>query len=599
MPSPHRLPASLVGPLAACVAFYTGAAGALALTKGVNGIAVFWPANGILLAALLLAAPRDRWRYLVACALASFAANAESGVALIEAVGFTIANVAEALLAWRLVARRQRALPSFVDVPEVARFFLAAWAATLASATLATLFNPSHAVAEWSSWVTTDLLGLLIVTPAIITATVLARERHGRALPPAGEAGLWLAGIAALATLTFGQDQVSLLFLPVVAVLLATLRLGPFGAAASVGVIAVIGSIFTFVGHGPLWSAVQGGSGARVLYLQFYLLVLLATGLPLAALLASRDALVRRLGERNRLLHLAERSAGLGHWWISAGNRESCYFSPEVLRIHGVRPGDPPDVAALLADYHEDDRDRVDATLRAALGGGPPFDYEARIVTAAGEERRVHSSGAADRAADGTILGIFGTLQDVTRQVEDQHALEAARSAAEQAALLATAAAETDALTGVANRRKIVTLLADAIATAAGDHHPLSVAMLDLDHFKEINDRFGHLVGDRVLTHVARVAAASLRGADVVGRMGGEEFVLLLPSADAEQAAAIAERVRLAIGDKAGEALPRVTVSIGVATLTGEEDTATLLHRADCALYEAKRAGRNALRRAA
>lgn len=598
-PSPARLSARPAGPIVAGIAFYVTAAGALALTRGANGIAVLWPSNAILLASLLVAPARHAWRYVVAVALASVAANMGAGVPPVAACGFTLANVGEALLAWRLLAARGGTLPSFVTVPQVARFFLAAWAAALASGALATLFELSQALAEWSSWVTTDLLGLLIVAPTIVTASAFMRARRAEPFKAVSEAAVMIAGVAAVATLTFGQDHIPLLFLPVVAVLLATLRLGPFGAAASVGVIAVIGSIFTYIGHGPLWHAVRGGPALRVLFFQFYLLVLLATALPLGALLAARDALVRRLAQRNRLLHLAEQSAGLGHWWISTKGREDSYFSPEVQRIHGVAITGAPDLMELLAGYHEDDRDRVEATLRAALAGGHSFSYEARVVTALGEERRVHSIGAPDRAADGSVTGVFGTLQDVTRQVQDQHALEAARVAAEQAARLATAAAETDPLTGVANRRKIVALLDVAIASAQNRDHPLSVAMLDLDHFKAINDRFGHLVGDQVLIRVAQVAAGSLRDADVVGRMGGEEFILLLPTAGSDQAAVIAERVRLAIAAAPDADLPGVTASLGVATLVPGEAAAALLHRADCALYEAKRSGRNALRRAA
>lgn len=594
MPSPVRLPAGLAGPLVMGGAFYAAAAAALALTSGANGIAAFWPANGLLLAALLIAPRRHAWRYIAAAAVASVAANLATASTFLEALGYTAANIAEALLAWRLAFGRDRTLPSFVAIPQVARFFLAAWSAALASATLATLFHLSDALDTWSSWVTTDLLGLLIVTPMVVTAFAFARGR--RAL---GEAALLLAGVAAIATIAFSQTVFPVLFLPVVALLLATLRLGPFGAAASVAIIALVGSAFTYMGTGPLAQHLHHGfSTLRLLYFQFYLLVLLGTGLPLAAVLAGRDRLVRRLAESNRLLRLAERSAGVGHWWIGM-ETPGVYCSPEVARIHGLAEAEEPTADQLLASYHRDDRARVAALLTAAIRDGTAFEFEARLVVG-GEERRVHSAGGADHAANGTLLGVFGTLQDVTRRTEDQQALEAARVAAEQAARLATAAAETDALTGVANRRKMVALLDEAIDAATREGHPLSVAMLDLDHFKRVNDRFGHLVGDRVLTDVARIVAASLRGADVVGRMGGEEFILLLPTAAADQAAAIAERVRLAIAATGGgEDRPSVTASLGVATLRPGEEAAALLHRADCALYEAKRAGRNQLRLAA
>ena len=595
MPFPVRLSAVMQGPLVCGVAFYAAAAGALAMTQGANGIAAFWPANGVLLAALLIAPRRDWPRYVVAATVASLIANLQIGTGTIAASGYTAANIGEALVARVLAGSHRDDLPSFVAVQGVARFFLAAMAASIASATVATPFDPGHPLDAWSSWVTTDLLGLLIVTPTVVTAATFVRERGRQAL---GEAAVLLAGVAAVTTIAFSQSTYPLLFLSLTALLLAMLRLGPFGAAASALLVASIGAFFTMLGKGPLSPAAQAPLPAATLFFQFFLLVLLATSLPLAALMAARDRLMRRLAESNRLLHLAERSAGVGHWWIAASGKGN-HCSPEVLRIHGV-DGLPPPHPVFAASYHAEDRDRVAAIVAGAMIDGEPFEYEARLLTPAGFERRVYSRGQAERAADGRVLGLFGTLQDVTEQVQGQRALEAARSAAEQAARLATAAAETDPLTGVANRRKMAALLDEAIGQARASGGPLSLAMLDLDHFKSVNDSRGHLVGDQVLIRVARVAAASLRGNDVVGRIGGEEFILLLPQADADAAGAIAERVRQAIAATGGDpALPAVTASLGIATLLPGEEAAALLHRADGALYAAKRAGRNALRRAA
>ena len=593
-----RYPGRTIGPLATGAAFYVAAAGALHLTHAVDGLAALWPANGILLAALIIAAPRDAWRHVAAATLASLAANIGAGVGPVPSAGYTAANMVEALIAWRLARGRDRSLPSFLTPAAVARFFYAAFAAALASATLATLFHLSTALDTWSSWVTTDLLGMLIVTPVVVTGYAeAAADRRG--IRP-GEAAALLVGVGAVSALAFGQSGFPLIFLSLAALLAATLRLGPLGAAASVAVIAAVGSFCTSLGLGPLPAIGHGNAKLPIMFFQFYLFVLLVTSLPLGALLAARDRLVRRLAESNRLLRLAEQSAGVGHWRIGVTGQDS-YCSPEVLRIHGMAGDDKLPLARAMADYRAEDRDRIVALVRSALRDGTPFEFEARIVTAAGEERRVHSRGFPDRTEDGVLLGLFGTMQDVTRQVEGQHALEAARTAAEQAARIATAAAETDALTGVANRRKIVTMLDEAIATAGVSGRPLSVAMIDLDHFKAINDRHGHLVGDEVLVRVARVAEGSLRGADTVGRMGGEEFVILLPSADGDQAMAVAERVRAAIAASASPDQPAlvVTASVGVATLVPGESPAALLHRADVALYAAKGSGRNTLRRAA
>jgi diguanylate cyclase (GGDEF)-like protein len=186
--------------------------------------------------------------------------------------------------------------------------------------------------------------------------------------------------------------------------------------------------------------------------------------------------------------------------------------------------------------------------------------------------------------------------------------LRVIRANEEQLTRLAT----TDALTGLANRRHLLAELDKELRRADRSGRPLSVLMVDLDHFKGINDRYGHAVGDSVLVAVAAHCLARLRAIDLCGRIGGEEFVVLLSEADAEGAAATAERLRTDLAETpintTGGALS-VTISIGVATHlprgphpdeTAGGDaigrTQTLLQRADDALYRAKADGRNCVR---
>jgi two-component system cell cycle response regulator len=147
-----------------------------------------------------------------------------------------------------------------------------------------------------------------------------------------------------------------------------------------------------------------------------------------------------------------------------------------------------------------------------------------------------------------------------------------------------------DTLTGLSNRRAVLTQLAGMVSAARRHGHPLSIAILDLDHFKRINDTHGHKVGDDVLVAAAHAMGTHLRAEDQLGRLGGEEFLVLLPDTDREAAGHVAEKLRAEVAD-APTPVP-VTVSIGVATWDGEapED---LLHRADEALYAAKEAGRD------
>jgi diguanylate cyclase (GGDEF)-like protein len=147
--------------------------------------------------------------------------------------------------------------------------------------------------------------------------------------------------------------------------------------------------------------------------------------------------------------------------------------------------------------------------------------------------------------------------------------------------------ATRDELTGAYNRRYLVETLAREHARAARLGGRVALCMIDVDHFKQLNDRLGHAAGDRTLKQVAASAARCLRGADVFGRFGGEEFLAVLPDTDREGALQVAERVRAAVQSEAG-----VTVTIGVAQAAGE-DVNGLLAKADQALYRGKAAGRN------
>lgn len=155
-----------------------------------------------------------------------------------------------------------------------------------------------------------------------------------------------------------------------------------------------------------------------------------------------------------------------------------------------------------------------------------------------------------------------------------------------------------DELTGVANRRALIQALDRDVAHAVRSGEPYALLMLDMDHFKSVNDTCGHRVGDQVLCHVAAIVRARLRSQDLVGRYGGEEFVVLLPGTPAQGAAVLAERLREAVAQAPCECQGRlipVTVSIGVcgARLESGDTWDQLIHAADQALYAAKAAGRN------
>jgi diguanylate cyclase (GGDEF)-like protein len=156
--------------------------------------------------------------------------------------------------------------------------------------------------------------------------------------------------------------------------------------------------------------------------------------------------------------------------------------------------------------------------------------------------------------------------------------------------------AQIDELTGALNRRYIMRVLSEELTRAQRSTEPCSIAIIDLDLFKRINDRFGHPAGDEVLRSFAIAASANIRSIDRFGRYGGEEFLLVLPRASKEQAAAAVNRLREIISDLSWTTISDglvVTMSAGVAQIRSDEAPDEILARADAALYRAKDAGRN------
>jgi two-component system cell cycle response regulator len=220
------------------------------------------------------------------------------------------------------------------------------------------------------------------------------------------------------------------------------------------------------------------------------------------------------------------------------------------------------------------------------------------------------AAGLGDAQRTGTILftgsmaalvvamtvGLFWLLPTVRRQFHEQDKLQSLTGVLTQRSRDLEAAALTDALTGMNNRRFFDAALRHFLAEFARIERPIGLMILDLDHFKAINDTYGHDVGDEVLKSVAACLFEFTRYHDVVARLGGEEFAIVAPNVEVEELAGLAERIRKAI-----ERLPldlggirvRVTASIGLAVSQPGDDCAGFYKRADINLYAAKQAGRN------
>lgn len=202
------------------------------------------------------------------------------------------------------------------------------------------------------------------------------------------------------------------------------------------------------------------------------------------------------------------------------------------------------------------------------------------------------------RVLGATGAGFAGSAPDPSELTSRSLAVaDHAAIALDNATLLArvTHQALHDDVTGVASPLHFEEEAERSLARASRDHTDVSLVFLDIDSFKEINDRFGHPIGDQVLREVAQRVRSYLRTGDLVGRLGGDEFAVMLCGAGTKEALAAAERIRHAIEEPiAAHPNVRVSASIGVATaIRGEGSYGELLHRSDTAMYRAKHAGRN------
>lgn len=261
------------------------------------------------------------------------------------------------------------------------------------------------------------------------------------------------------------------------------------------------------------------------------------------------------------------------------------YCSPYSMQLLGVPPGEfMTDMGRFLELIHPDDRDEFRRKDLEANRRGTTFFMELRVVTVDGEQKWLRLSSSKGRAGGGRLPIWSGYMIDIT----DTKRLESALNDR----------ATHDFLTGLANRHYFQRQFETELARGKRSGRGCALLLVDLDHFKRVNDRYGHAAGDHVLKAMADLVQNRLRAADTFARWGGEEFCILLPETGRVEALEVAERIRRDVEMHAfGQELEmpiRITLSIGLTEVDpGIDRMETGMRRADKALYEAKRAGRN------
>ena len=301
-----------------------------------------------------------------------------------------------------------------------------------------------------------------------------------------------------------------------------------------------------------------------------------------AQLQESRD----RLLEKERRLAEAQQIAQVGSWDLDfTSNRLSA--SEELCRIFGLQPGE---FAGSLESYlhymHPDDRESAKHVIQSAFETLKPFFFEHRIIQPSGEIRLIEAQGRIIVNQQGVPVGMAGTGHDITeRQAAEEHLHRLAHF---------------DSLTGLPNRRLFYETLAREVEAGKDQGWTVALLYLDLDRFKNVNDTFGHSMGDELLRQVAERILACTRVRDTVGRLGGDEFGLIaITTAELDDVAILADKLIDALQKPfllAGHDVV-VTPSVGIAlSPTDSIDTEALIKFADMAMYHAKSAGRNTYR---
>lgn len=296
------------------------------------------------------------------------------------------------------------------------------------------------------------------------------------------------------------------------------------------------------------------------------------------------------LNEKEQAVKLEYAWTGnLGNWyWDIKTNRVT--FNPLKVITLGYGAEEIPENVTyqyFTEMLHPDDYQKtMDAMMDHLYNSASVYEVEYRIRTKDGNYKWYYDRGKITKYNDeGKPLFVAGIVFDITEKKELQLEMEYKN-------VLLLEQTMVDDLTKINNHRAIVAHLKAEIIKAGRLKSPLSLVMFDIDDFKKINDTMGHIIGDQVLMEVANIIQKNIRDNDMIGRYGGEEFLLVLSNTDLNTASVVAKRIRKSIEEKFFSSPTKVTISGGVKQYSGEKVT-EFIHGADINLYEAKKQGKN------
>ncbi|WP_160770010.1 sensor domain-containing diguanylate cyclase [Alteraurantiacibacter buctensis] len=545
--------------------------------------AAIWLADAVGLAALLTL-PRRDWPFvIIAIVIANHLANDITRGFEWGHILYGMANAGQVLLAGTLV--RSRGANPLASAGSLSRFFL--WAglvAPLCGAAVGSLVSwwlyQQPYDTSMIRWFASNSLGFLVGTPlfrGLFDGSLRISFSQLNATQRQNMAGL-LAVFTLIVYTAFSWQRVPLLFLPVCALVMVAVWLGRVGVTVAIMIVALVATATMMSDYGPL-DLLAVDDFRKATFFQIYLGLLLATGLLVAAIVTSRGDAMAKLAEREHMLSQLLKHGKEVILSLDAEGRCKFCVGP-AKSLLGLASDDIVGCTLVeLAQRLGIPFAVVDASECAARSA--PYAQEFQLARA---RRTWVEVSIAPIILDGCLSSSVVTFRDVTMQRVRAEDLQRR--------------AFTDELTQVLNRAGFERQFEHLLQTSG----PLSLALIDLDSFKSINDTFGHSSGDEALAVIADIIGAHTRKEDVVGRIGGDEFAILFRTEPAIALAAC-ERICKCVEETqifaTDRRLMNVTISCGVATMPPEGNRQALFDAADMALYSVKHHGRNGARLAA